>query len=326
MSSFPTIRLRRLRQSQWIRNLVQETTLLRHDLILPIIIRDHDAPKTIPSMPGINRVSLLELPDYIKTAGDLGIEAVALFPLINNTLKTPMGDEALNPKNLICNAARIIKKYHPHIGVIADVALDPYTTHGHDGIIENNEIHNDKTIDILCKQSLILAQSGVDVIAPSDMMDGRIGCIRHYLDDHGFENILLLSYAAKYASHFYGPYRDAIQTKLDGILDKKTYQMNPANRQEALREVELDIQEGADIVMVKPALPYLDVIADIKNNFSIPLFAFQVSGEYAMVMAAHNQGWVDGISVLKESLLSIKRAGACGILTYAALDIAPTLP
>jgi len=245
--------------------------------------------------------------------------------MIDESLKTPQGDESINPNNLVCRTIDTIKNVAPELGIICDVALDPYTSHGHDGVLENGNVHNDKTIEVLCEQACNQARAGADVLAPSDMMDGRIGAIRRSLDEEGFEHSILLSYAVKYASSFYGPFRDAIQTRLSVLTDKKTYQMNPANSKEAIREVALDIKEGADMVMVKPGLPYLDIIQKVSQEFSIPVLAYQVSGEYAMVKAASKEGWLDFNLVMLESLLAMKRAGACGIFTYAALDIAERL-
>ncbi len=323
---FPTTRLRRLRQKQWIRDLVAESSLTVHDLILPIFLRTPEMSPEIPSLPDVKRFTLEELPSLVETISHVGIPAVALFPVVSSSLKTDRGCEALNPDNLICQAIQGFKKYNPALGVITDVALDPYTTHGHDGLLNNQQIDNDATLDVLCQQALIQAQSGADAIAPSDMMDGRVGAIRTFLDQKGFCQTLILSYAAKYASSFYGPFRQAIDAApLQGIIDKKTYQMNPANSREALREVSQDLQEGADMIIVKPGMPYLDVIHHVSHTFQIPTLAFQVSGEYAALIAAGQKGWINTDQAMTESLLAFKRAGACAILTYWALKMAKHL-
>ncbi len=322
-SQFPSKRMRRLRSQPWIRNMVEENNITTNDLIWPVFVLDGENKcESIASMPNINRYSIDLLIKEVEKARSLGINAIALFPITPNNKKTDMGDESYNPDNLICRAIEAIKSAVPEIGIITDVALDPYTTHGHDGLIINGEILNDETVDILCKQALVQAQAGADIIAPSDMMDGRIGAIRNTLDQNGKQNVLILSYAAKYASSFYGPFRDAVQSSgcLNG--DKKTYQMNPANSDEALQEVALDLQEGADMVMVKPGMPYLDIITKVKGEFKVPTFAYQVSGEYAMIRAASDNGWLDYNSSMLESIIAFKRAGADGVLTYAALDIA----
>ncbi|MBM3467814.1 MAG: porphobilinogen synthase [Alphaproteobacteria bacterium] len=328
---FPSTRLRRLRTYPWLRDMVQETWLHPSDLILPIFIRTPDASAEIESMPGIRRWTLEELPQIIDQVLEVGIPAIALFPLTPFALKTVDGAEACNPENLICKAIRAIKKMAPDIGIITDVALDPYTSHGHDGVWNGHIVDNDQSLKLLTNQALVQAEAGADVIAPSDMMDGRVAAIRHALDSNNFQNCAILSYAAKYASSFYGPFREAVGAiKLPPnphgkAGDKKTYQMNPANSDEALREVALDLQEGADMVMVKPGLPYLDVIARVKQTFSVPIFAYQVSGEYALIKAAAAQGWVDEQAVMKESLIALKRAGSVGIFTYAALEVARDL-
>ncbi len=269
-------------------------------------------------MPGVFRLSTDQAVEAAKEARDLGIPALALFPYTDIKDRTPSGEEALNPDNLMCRAARAIKKEVPEVGLMADVALDPYTDHGHDGLLRDNEILNDETVEVLIKQAVIEAEAGFDIIAPSDMMDGRVGAIRAGLDRAGHQNVQIMAYAAKYASAFYGPYRDAIGSS--GVLkgDKRTYQMDPANSDEALREVALDIAEGADSVMVKPGMAYLDIVRRIKDTFKVPTFAFQVSGEYAMLMAAAQNGWLDGDAAMLESLLAFKRAGADGIITYFA--------
>lgn len=325
-SGFPATRLRRNRQFPWIRDMVRENALTVNDLIWPVFVIDgNNERQAIGSMPGVERLTIDLLVAEIKEAAKVGIKAVAVFPSTNPAKKDARGTEALNPNNLVCTAARAIKDAVPEIGLIADVALDPYTDHGHDGLLENGKILNDETVDILCQQAIVQARAGFDIQAPSDMMDGRIGAIRRALDSDSMEDILILSYAAKYASGFYGPFRDAVGSK--GALkgDKKTYQMDPANRMEALREVEMDIQEGADMVMVKPGMPYLDIVRDVKNAFGVPTFAYQVSGEYAMMKAAAQSGWLDYDRVMMESLLAFKRAGADGILSYASVDIGKKL-
>lgn len=322
----PTARLRRLRASGWVREMVAETRLSSADIILPLFICEgKNEHQEIASMPGISRLSIDLLVQKAQKAADLGIPAAALFPATPPEKKTLRGEEALNPQNLICRATAEIKARVKNIGIITDVALDPYTTHGHDGLLQNGEILNDETVEILCAQSINQAQAGADIIAPSDMMDGRIRAIRQALDSRNFENVALLSYAAKYASGFYGPFRDAVGS--GGLLkgDKKTYQMNPANSDEAMREIALDIAEGADMIMVKPGLPYLDIITRAKHEFNIPLFAYQVSGEFAMIKAAALQGWLDYDTCMMESLLAFKRAGCSGILTYDALKAAEAL-
>ena len=325
-AAYPRTRLRRARSENWVRGLLAEHTLSTADLVWPAFVTEETgARESISSMPGVERLGIDLLVEDIKKAADLGIQAVALFPVISVEKKTIDGREAFNPDNLMCRAIQSIKKSVPHVGVITDVALDPYTTHGHDGIQENGRILNDPTIELLMRQALVQAQAGADVIAPSDMMDGRVGKIRDALDQQGFENTMILSYAAKYASAFYGPFRDAVNSGAFLKGDKKTYQMDPANIDEALREVAMDIAEGADMVMVKPGMPCLDVIRRVKDNFNIPVLAYQVSGEYAMLRAAANNGWLDYETCLLESLLGFKRAGASAILTYGALDCAKAL-
>ncbi|PCI56209.1 MAG: porphobilinogen synthase [Alphaproteobacteria bacterium] len=325
-ASYPSKRLRRLRSSPWIRNLVEENNVYITDLIWPVFVIDgKNKCESIASMPGVNRYSIDLLVKEVISAHALGIPAIALFPVTPTEKKTEDGRESYNPDNLMCRAIKAIKDAVPDIGIITDVALDPYTSHGHDGLIDNGEILNDPTVEILCKQALIQAQAGADIIAPSDMMDGRIGAIRHALDQNGHSNAMILSYAAKYASSFYGPFRDAVQSS--GCLsgDKKTYQMNPANSDEALHEVALDLQEGADMIMVKPGMPYLDIITRVKDEFKVPTFAYHVSGEYAMLRAACDNGWLDYDAAIMETMVSFKRAGANGVLTYAALDLAKAL-
>jgi len=319
-------RPRRLRQADWSRRLVRENVLTADDLIWPIFILDGEKTRQpVASMPGVERLSIDEAVKACAHAASLGIPAVALFPYTDPKLRNEEGSEAFNPENLICKAVRAIKAAVPQIGIITDVALDPYTSHGHDGLMQGDEIVNDATVRALVKQSLNQARAGADVIAPSDMMDGRIGAIRTALDEEGFNHVQILAYAAKYASAFYGPFRDAVGS--GGLLrgDKRTYQMDPANSDEALREVALDLEEGADMVMVKPGMPYLDIARRVKETFAVPTFAYQVSGEYAMIMAAAQNGWLDGDKAMMESLLAFKRAGCNGILTYFAVKVAEKL-
>ena len=325
LGKYPGLRLRRNRKYSWSRRLVAENNLTANDLILPIFVTEgKNKIEAIKSMPDVYRYSVDKINPIINKASKLGIPLVAIFPHTPNKKKNSMGTEALNEDNLVCRTIRKIKKNNPNIGVMADVALDPYTDHGHDGILKNKEILNDETIEILSDQALIQAEMGCDVIAPSDMMDGRVGVIRKALDQNNFKNVQILSYAAKYASNFYGPFRNAIGSnkKLKG--DKKSYQMDYKNSHEALREVALDIKEGADFVMVKPALPYLDVIKSVKENFKIPVFAYQVSGEYSMIIKAVKNGNINKNSII-ESLMSIKRAGASAMVTYFALQVASKL-
>jgi porphobilinogen synthase len=324
--NFPSTRLRRNRFDDATRRLVAEHKLSVDDLIWPIFIRDGGGPPTpIASMPGVVRTGLDGLARHVEAAARLKIPAIALFPATPAGLKDAEATEALNPENLLCSAARILKREYPQIALVGDVALDPYTDHGHDGVIRNGYVANDESVAILVQQAVNQARAGVDIIAPSDMMDGRIGAIRAGLDEAGLINTRLMSYAAKYASAFYGPFRDAIGS--GGALkgDKKTYQMNPANTDEALREVALDIAEGADMVMVKPGMPYLDIIRRVKDRFEVPVFAYQVSGEYAMICAAAQNGWLDHDKAMLESLLGFKRAGCSGILTYFAVSAAQAL-
>tara|TARA_B100000214_G_C23934780_1_gene612600 strand:- start:404 stop:1408 length:1005 start_codon:yes stop_codon:yes gene_type:complete len=323
---YPALRLRRTRKYEWSRRLVRENNLSTNDLILPIFIVEGKNKKIpISSMPDIYRYSIDRVDKIISKAINLKIPLVALFPYINKKLKNYNGSEALNKNNLICKTTSYIKKkYGNKIGVMCDVALDPYTSHGHDGIIKNGEILNDETIDILIKQSLAQANAGCDIIAPSDMMDGRIKLIRNALDKNNFKNVQLLSYAVKFASSFYGPFRDAVGSKNLLVGDKKTYQMDYSNNTEALREVALDIKEGADMVMVKPGLPYLDVIKTVKENFKIPVIAYQVSGEYSLIINSIKKGLVDE-KIIFETLISFKRAGSNAIITYFAEKIAKKL-
>lgn len=320
---FPLTRLRRNRQDRFTRRLVAENSLSIDDLIWPIFVMEGSNSVTdVASMPGVQRVTLDRLAAHVETAAKLDIPALALFPITPSEVRNEAGTEALNPDNLMCRAARLLKKEFPDMGLIGDVALDPYTNHGHDGIIENGYVVNDKSVDILKVQATNQAAAGIDIIAPSDMMDGRIEAIRRDLDENDLINTRIMSYAAKYASAFYGPFRDALGS--GGLLkgDKKTYQMDPANSDEALREVETDLLEGADMVMVKPGMPYLDIIRRVRDSFSVPTFAYQVSGEYAMLMAAIQNGWLDHERAVMESLLAFKRAGANGILTYFAIEAA----
>ena len=322
IGSYPKIRLRRLRKSKWLRNLVSENYISVNDLVLPIFVRDgKNKIEPIKSMPGVNRYTLDKLPSILNQVKKFKIPMIALFPFTPNIKKDNLGSEALNPNNLICNSLKFIKKNFPTIGVMCDVALDPYTSHGHDGIVIKNEIDNDKTIKILVRQALLQAAMGCDVIAPSDMMDGRVGKIRKALDANNFTNVNILSYGVKYASNFYGPFRDAIGSSSKLKKDKKTYQMDYRNSSEALREIGLDIKEGADMVLVKPGMPYLDMIYKIKENFNIPVLAYQVSGEYSMIKNAIQKKNYKEDSII-ESLISFKRAGACAIITYFALEIA----
>jgi porphobilinogen synthase len=320
---FPQVRQRRLRQKPWIRDMVQENFLTAKDLILPIFIRSDNENPTIKTMPDVFRYSLKEIDKIMEKVVDLGIPAVMLFPYLSSSLKNDMASEALNPENLMCKFIKYIKQNYKNVGVIADVALDPYTSHGHDGILSDGDVDNDLTVEILCKQALNQARAGCDVIAPSDMMDGRIKMIRKTLDENNFSNVLILSYAAKFASVFYQPFRDAINTKLKG--NKKTYQLNPANQKEALNKIGFDLNEGADMLIVKPAMSYLDIISKACEFTNVPIVAYQVSGEYAMIKwAALNQA-LDANMAFYESILSCKRAGARAVISYASLEIAEYL-
>lgn len=324
--SYPACRPRRLRSSAWLRDMVAEHRLDTSDLILPaFVIEGNDTSQVIESMPGVERLSIDRLCTLAVRVRDTGIPAMALFPAVEDSKKNPDGAEALNPDNLVCRAIAAVKDAVPEIGLIADVALDPYTSHGHDGIMDGDIIANDATIEILDQQAVTLANAGADVIAPSDMMDGRIGRIRGALDAKKHEDVKIMSYAAKYASAFYGPFRDAVQSGDFLKGDKKTYQMDPRNKAEAFREIAMDIAEGADMVMVKPGTPYLDIIARSYDRFPTPLFAYHVSGEYAMLRAASEKGWLDYETCMMETLLAFKRAGCRGILTYCALDAAAIL-
>jgi porphobilinogen synthase len=323
---YPTIRLRRNRQDDWNRRLVAEHRLSADDLIWPVfLIEGENRTTAVESMPGVHRVTLDRLAEHIRPAAELGIPAVALFPNIPVERKDAEGSEAIRPDNLMCRAARLLKREYPQIGLVGDVALDCYTSHGHDGVIRDGYVHNDESVAVLVKQALLQAEAGFDVIAPSDMMDGRIGAIRAALDEQGMAGTRIMSYAVKYASAFYGPFRDAVGTGAMLKGDKKTYQMDPANTDEALREVEQDLAEGADMVMVKPGMPYLDVVRRVHERFGIPTFAYQVSGEYAMIAGAAERGWIDGERAMLESLLAFKRAGAAGVLTYFAVEAARSM-
>ena len=326
-SAFPRTRMRRNRQTDWSRRLVRENHLHVDDLIWPLFVQEGEGLETpIPSMPGVHRLSIDKLVAAVGEAAALGIPAVAIFPVIPFEDKTEDGELSFDSNNLVCRAVRAVKAAHPGVGIICDVALDPFTTHGQDGLLRDGEVVNDETVAVLCKQAVCQAQAGCDVIAPSDMMDGRIGSIRDALDEAGLQHVQIMAYSAKYASAFYGPFRDAVGSKSAlGGGDKRTYQQDPANSDEALREVGLDISEGADMVMVKPGMPYLDIVRRVKDQFAVPTFAYQVSGEYAMLHAAAANGWLDLDKVVEESLLAFKRAGADGILTYAALDVARRL-
>lgn len=319
-------RPRRNRKSDWSRRLVREAALSVDDLIWPIFVMAGEATRSpIPSMPGVERLTVDEAVRAAVHAAELRIPALALFPYVDPTLRDPAGSEALNGQNLVCQTLRAIKKEVPDLGLITDVALDPYTSHGHDGLLDEGRILNDETVDVLVRQAVVQAEAGADVIAPSDMMDGRVGAIRAGLDAAGFQDVQILSYAAKYASAFYGPFRDAIGTAKTLSGDKRTYQMDPGNGLEALREAALDVDEGADMLMVKPGLPYLDIVWRLKEAFGLPTFAYQVSGEYAMIEGAARQGWVDGERIMLESLIAFKRAGADGVLTYFAPRVAKLL-
>jgi porphobilinogen synthase len=320
------IRPRRNRRADWTRRLVREHVLTTDDLIWPLFLVEGDNVRVpVPSMPGVERLSIDQAVRAAERAATLTIPCLALFPYTEPDKRDDAGSEALNAENLVCQAVRAIKKAVPEIGILCDVALDPYTSHGHDGLLRNGVILNDETVAVLVRQALVQAEAGCDIIAPSDMMDGRVGAIRAGLDRAGYGDVQIMAYAAKYASAFYGPFRDAVGSNATLIGDKRTYQMDPGNSDEALREVELDIAEGADMVMVKPGLPYLDILHRVKATFAMPTFAYQVSGEYAMIMAAAANGWLDGEKAMAESLIAFKRAGADGVLTYFALRMAEKL-
>ena len=320
------IRPRRNRRAEWARRMVREHVLTTDDLIWPLFLVDGTKVRVpVASMPDVERLSIDEAVRAAERAAKLTIPCLALFPYTDPAFRDDEGSEALNADNLVCRAIRAIKKEVPEIGVLCDVALDPYTSHGHDGLLRDGVILNDETVAVLVRQALVQAEAGCDVIAPSDMMDGRVGAIRAGLDAAGFGDVQIMAYAAKYASAFYGPFRDAVGSSATLIGDKRTYQMDPANSDEALREVELDIDEGADMVMVKPGMPYLDVLHRVKSAFAMPTFVYQVSGEYAMIMAAAGNGWLDGDKAIVESLIAFKRAGADGILTYFAARVGEKL-
>ena len=325
---FPTVRMRRNRRHRWTREMVAEQHLTAKDFIWPVFV--HGGPErevSVPSMPGVVRYSLDVVVDAVGHAVELGIPAIAIFPATDPSKKTPLAEEALNPDNLVCQALRSLKQaFGNDVGLLADVALDPYSSHGQDGIVRDGYVINDETLEILCRQAVVQAEAGCDIAAPSDMMDGRIGAIRGALDAEGRDDVMIMAYAAKYASAFYGPFRDAVGSSANlGQGDKKTYQMNPANGDEALREVALDLQEGADMVMVKPGMPYLDIVQRVSSTFQVPTFAYQVSGEYSMLAGAADNGWLERENVVLESLMSFKRAGATGILTYFAVEAAAAL-
>ena len=326
IGQYPTTRLRRNRRDDWTRRLVAETKLSVDDLIWPIFLLEGEGRATaVDSMPGVHRVTLDRLAEHVAPATELGVPAVALFPNIASERKDAEGSVATDPDNLMCRAARLLKRQFPGLGLVGDVALDCYTSHGHDGVIREGYVHNDDSIAVLVTQAVNQARAGFDVIAPSDMMDGRIGAIRAALDGAGLIDTRIMSYAAKYASAFYGPFRDAVGTGKSLTGDKKTYQLDPANSDEAMREVAQDLAEGADMVMVKPGMPYLDIVRRVHERFGVPTFAYQVSGEYAMIAGAAERGWIDGERAMLESLLAFKRAGAAGVLTYFAVDAARAL-
>ncbi|HZP69614.1 MAG TPA: porphobilinogen synthase [Pseudolabrys sp.] len=321
-----SVRLRRNRRSEWARRMIREHILTADDLIWPLFVMDGTNARTpVPSMPGVERLSVDEIAREAARAAALNIPCIAIFPYTDPDLRDETGSEALNPDNLVCRAIRAIKKEAPEIGVLCDVALDPFTSHGHDGLLRDGVILNDETVAVLVKQALVQAEAGCDIIAPSDMMDGRVAAIRKALDAAKFTDVSIMSYAAKYASAFYGPFRDAVGSAKTLTGDKRTYQMDYCNSDEAIREVALDIEEGADMIMVKPGLPYLDIVRRVKETFAMPTFAYQVSGEYAMLMAAARNGWIDGERAMIESLTAFKRAGCDGVLTYFAPRMAERL-
>lgn len=329
---YPTTRLRRLRQADWTRRLARENRLTPDDLIWALVVHAGPEPEIpVAAMPGAPRYSVAAAADAAKGAAKLGIPAIAVFPFIDPAKKDPEGREALNPNGLVCTAVRAMKDAAPEVGIMVDVALDPFTDHGHDGLLRNGRIANDETVNILAEQALIQVKAGADIVAPSDMMDGRVGAIRAALEVAGCHDTLIMSYAAKYASGFYGPYREAIGSgklgsgPIQNPADKRTYQMDPGNSDEALREVAMDVAEGADMLLVKPGLPYLDIVRRVKDAFALPTYAFQVSGEYAMIKAAAANGWIEEERVMLETLLSFKRAGADGIVTYFAPSAAVAL-
>lgn len=326
LGRFPTTRMRRNRSNAAVRALVAETTLSPSDLIWPVFVQDGAAGRTpVPSMPGVDRLSVDLVADAAKQVEDLGIPAIAVFPYTDPALRSDEGEEALNPDNLVCRTVRAVREACPELMILCDVALDPYTSHGHDGLLRNGEIVNDETVDMLVRQALVQAEAGCDTLAPSDMMDGRIGAIRRGLDDAGRGDVRIVSYAAKYASCFYGPFREAVGSNATLIGDKRTYQMNPANTDEALREVAMDLEEGADMVMVKPGMPYLDIVRRVKDAFGVPTFAYQVSGEYAMLRTAMDMGRLDRDRGILETLMCFRRSGADAVLTYFAVEAAELL-
>jgi porphobilinogen synthase len=319
-------RMRRNRGNEWARRMVREHVLSADDLIWPLFVMDGEKTRVpVPSMPGVERLSIDHAVREAERAARLAIPCIALFPYTDPSLRDETGSEALNPDNLVCRAIGAIKREVPEVGILCDVALDPFTSHGHDGLLRDGVILNDETVAVLVKQAIVQAEAGCDIIAPSDMMDGRVGAIRKALDAAQFIDVSIMSYAAKYASAFYGPFRDAVGSAKTLTGDKRTYQMDPGNSDEALREVALDIEEGADMIMVKPGLPYLDIVQRVKEAFGIPTFAYQVSGEYAMIMAASQNGWLDGERAMMESLIAFKRAGCNGVLTYFAPRVAEKL-
>ena len=324
LAAYPALRLRRLRQADWIRRLTRETVLTPSDLIWSMVVHDGEGASPVPSMPGVSRLSVRDCAAAAREARALGIPAIAVFPYIDGAKKDAAGSAAHDPDGLVARAVKAMKDAAPEVGIMCDVALDPFTTHGHDGLLENGKIVNDATIEALVSQGLMQAKAGCDILAPSDMMDGRVGAIRSALEAEGLQDVMIMSYAAKYASAFYGPYREAIGSgklgsgEVENPGDKKTYQMDSANSDEALREVALDISEGADMVMVKPGMPYLDIVRRLVDAFAMPTYAFQVSGEYAMLMAAAQNGWLEEERAIMESLGAFKRAGAAGVITYFA--------
>ncbi len=324
---FPAVRMRRPRLNSWSRRMMQENHLTRDALIWPLFVHDGDTEQPIKTLPGVSRHSIAGLVERAKYAADLGLPAIAIFPRIDDSDKDADGTSAIRADNLVCRSTSAVRDAVPNLGIITDVALDPFTASGHDGIIRNNEVVNDETVEMLCLQAVVQANAGASIIAPSDMMDGRIGAIRTALDNAGHQNVLIMSYAAKYASAFYGPFRDAVGAgKTASDVGKDTYQMNPANSDEAMREIALDIGEGADFIMVKPGMPYLDIIHRASSQFDIPIFAYQVSGEYTMIAAAAAIGGIDRERAIMESLMGFRRAGAVGILTYFAAEAAEKLP
>ena len=321
LAAYPALRLRRLRQADWSRRLVRESVMTPADLIWSMVVHEGEGRIPVASMPGVERLSVADCARAAVEARDLGIPAIGVFPYIDGATKDATGSRAADPDGVVSRAVRAMKEAAPEVGIMCDVALDPFTDHGHDGLIVDGRIDNDSTIEKLVEQALVQARAGCDILAPSDMMDGRVGILRQALEAEGFQDVMIMSYAAKYASAFYGPYRDAIGSGKLGTLgpaDKKTYQQDPANSDEALREVALDIAEGADMVMVKPGMPYLDIIQRVVETFAMPTFAFQVSGEYAMIMAAAQNGWIDEERAILESLGAFKRAGCAGVISYFA--------